>query len=121
MYKAHLETFLLVDNGPQPETTPEPETGYVDPNYNSGNQDNYIPKIPYDVDVLDELPKGEPGTVQGQDQDQGEDNMNVSVWTIYIIVGSVAGGVLLVGLVAIVVALCCNRIEENNGYKHTSV
>lgn len=55
----------------------------------------------------------QPGTAEKEE--------GMSAWTIYIIVGLVAGGVLLVGLVAIVVALCCNRIEDQNGYKHTSV
>lgn len=48
------------------------------------------------------------------------ENKDIDVWTIYIIVGSVAGGVLLVGVVAIIVALCCNRYEDE-GYKHTNV
>lgn len=44
----------------------------------------------------------------------------IGVWTLYIIVGSVAGGVLLAGLVAIAIALCCQR-EEESPYKSTSV
>jgi len=48
----------------------------------------------------------------------GEDG--IGVWTLYIIVGAVAGGVLLAGLVAIAIALCCQR-EEDSQYKSTSV
>ena len=44
----------------------------------------------------------------------------ISVWTVYIIVGSVAGGILLAGLVAIAIALCCQK-EEDAQYKSTSV
>lgn len=76
---------------------------------NSGNTNNDI--LPTDKDPFKKFPEGP--------QPQEEEGM--SAWTIYIIVGLVAGGVLLVGLVAIVVALCCNRIEDRNGYKHTSV
>ena len=75
---------------------------------NSGNTINDV--LPMDKDTFKKFPEGP--------QQQEED---MSAWTIYIIVGLVAGGVLLVGLVAIVVALCCNRIEDRNGYKHTSV
>jgi hypothetical protein len=44
----------------------------------------------------------------------------ISVYTVYIIVGAVAGGILLAGLVAIAIALCCQR-EEDPQYKSTSV
>ena len=44
----------------------------------------------------------------------------ISVWTVYIIVGSIAGGILLAGLVAIAIALCCQK-EEEQPYKSTSV
>lgn len=57
--------------------------------------------------------------LQDKDQQKAEEK-DIDVWTIYIIVGSVAGGVLLIGVVAIVVALCCNRYEED-GYKHANV
>ncbi|CAI9727470.1 myoblast growth factor receptor egl-15-like [Octopus vulgaris] len=44
----------------------------------------------------------------------------VSIWTIYIIVGSVSGGVLFIGLITIIVAVCCQK--ENTGtYKSTNV
>lgn len=77
----------------------------------SNSQNSYInDRLPTNEDPFNDFPEG---------QQQEEEGM--SAWTIYIIVGLVAGGVLLVGLVAIVVALCCNRIEDRNGYKHTSV
>ena len=44
----------------------------------------------------------------------------VSIWTIYIIVGSVSGGVLLIGLITIVVAVCCQK-ESSGTYKSTNV
>lgn len=64
-----------------------------------------------------EFNNGMPGEKTQQKQSEDKD---IDVWTIYIIVGSVAGGVLLIGVVAIVVALCCNRYEDE-GYKHTNV
>lgn len=81
-------------------------------NGDPGNSENPFinDRLPTNNDPFSEFPEG---------QQQEEEGM--SAWTIYIIVGLVAGGVLLVGLVAIVVALCCNRIEDRNGYKHTSV
>lgn len=86
--------------------------GNININGGLGNSENpYIKdRLPTKNDPFSEFPEG---------QQQEEEGM--SAWTIYIIVGLVAGGVLLVGLVAIVVALCCNRIEDRNGYKHTSV
>lgn len=86
--------------------------GNININGGLGNSENpYIKdRLPTNNDPFSEFPEG---------QQQEEEGM--SAWTIYIIVGLVAGGVLLVGLVAIVVALCCNRIEDRNGYKHTSV
>lgn len=44
----------------------------------------------------------------------------VSIWTIYIIVGSVSGGVLLIGLITIIVAVCCQK-ETSGTYKSTNV
>jgi hypothetical protein len=49
-----------------------------------------------------------------------EGGEKVSVWTIYIIVGAVSGGILVIGLVAIVVALCWQK-DDGSGYKSTSV
>lgn len=99
--------------GPNELPTPEP-TPYD--NFEMGNQDTeddtgFKPIDNRGIDVAEAHGGSEPET--GQEAE-------VSVWTIYIIVGSVAGGVLLIGLAAIVVAVCCNRIEES-GYKSTSV
>lgn len=45
---------------------------------------------------------------------------SISSWTIYTIVGAIGGVILLIGLVAITLTLCCRR-EENSVYKSTSV
>lgn len=111
----HFETFENIV--PNLYTTPPTEDDnefFPNGNINGdlGDSDNAFinDRLPTNNDPFSEFPEG---------QQQEEEGM--SAWTIYIIVGLVAGGVLLVGLVAIVVALCCNRIEDRNGYKHTSV
>ncbi|BFZ02029.1 hypothetical protein BsWGS_05068 [Bradybaena similaris] len=45
---------------------------------------------------------------------------SISSWTIYTIVGSIGGVILLIGLVAITLTICCKR-EEGNVYKSTPV
>ncbi|XP_041367712.1 fibroblast growth factor receptor-like 1 [Gigantopelta aegis] len=44
----------------------------------------------------------------------------ISLWTIYTIVGAIAGVILLLGLIAITVALCCRK-DSNGVYKSTRV
>lgn len=53
------------------------------------------------------------GKIQSQDELIGK-------WTIYTIVGAIAGIILLFGLIAITVALCCRR-DSNGLYKSTPV
>lgn len=45
---------------------------------------------------------------------------SISSWTIYTIVGAIGGVILLIGLVAITLTICCRR-EESNVYKSTPV
>ena len=60
------------------------------------------------------------GANNGTDKEAPSKSSGLSAWTVYIIVGSVAGGILLAGLVAIAIALCCQK-EEDSQYKSTSV
>ncbi|KAL5007267.1 hypothetical protein ScPMuIL_016073 [Solemya velum] len=76
--------------------------------------DNVIPGIHYDEDEDDD----ESNVTETSSSEQSEDK--ISVWTIYIIVGAVAGGILLIGLVSILVAICCQK-EDGADYKSTSV
>lgn len=119
--------------------TPSPDswfdrTGRIDPNdpYDHGivpepfnptsENDQMVPygekKMDESIDYSDVDFTGK--TQDRENEDQKKSAKDIDVWTIYIIVGSVAGGVLLIGVVAIVVALCCNRYEDD-GYKHTNV
>lgn len=99
------------DQGIVPEPfNPTLENDQIIP-YGENNKDETIDYS--DVDFT--------GKTQGENTSQKKSaEKDIDVWTIYIIVGSVAGGVLLIGVVAIVVALCCNRYEDD-GYKHTNV
>ncbi|ESP02243.1 hypothetical protein LOTGIDRAFT_238069 [Lottia gigantea] len=59
--------------------------------------------------------------VDNQQRDgESSSSDTISLWTIYTIVGSIAGVILLLGLVAITVALCCRR-EGTGVYKSTPV
>lgn len=120
--------------------TPSPDswfdrTGRIDPNdpydhgivpepFNPTSENDQM--VPYGENKMDETIDYSDVDFTGKTQDrENADQRNsaekdIDVWTIYIIVGSVAGGVLLIGVVAIVVALCCNRYEDD-GYKHTNV
>ena len=97
-----------------------------------GTSDTRINK-PYDTnhDMKEQYEPNETNDVEGDDKhDTGARNATahtvtgstsgISVWTVYIIVGSIAGGILLAGLVAIAIALCCQK-EEEQPYKSTSV
>lgn len=64
--------------------------------------------------------EGDQGARNGTVKTSANHEDGIGVWTLYIIVGAVAGGVLLAGLVAIAIALCCQR-EEESQYKSTSV
>ncbi|XP_059171659.1 roundabout homolog 1-like [Physella acuta] len=44
----------------------------------------------------------------------------ISAWTIYTVVGAVGGVILLIGLIAITLTLCCKK-EDDGAYKSTSV
>ncbi|GAB1600974.1 fibroblast growth factor receptor 1-like [Argonauta hians] len=71
---------------------------------------------------LNYLPDMEPKRHANETSQQSRETFPafVSIWTIYIIVGSVSGGVLLIGLITIIVAVCCQK--ENTGtYKSTNV
>lgn len=101
--------------------------------YDTNDPGGYEPISPYDNDGYDPY---EPNETDGTDDHEKygknshsgnatADNVTgsatgISVWTVYIIVGSVAGGILLAGLVAIAIALCCQK-EEDQQYKSTSV
>lgn len=61
--------------------------------------------------------EGDTGKAKQDDAVKG----SISSWTIYTIVGAVGGVVLLIGLVAITLALCCNKGEEEDAYKSTPV
>jgi hypothetical protein len=50
----------------------------------------------------------------------GEGEGLISLWTIYTIVGAVAGVILLIGLLAITIAVCCRR-DGAGVYKSTPV
>lgn len=90
--------------------------------YNNGLD----PLPPYEPNETDDYVEGD----SRQDSDSHSSNSTahtvtgsttgISVWTVYIIVGSIAGGILLAGLVAIAIALCCQK-EEEQQYKSTSV
>jgi len=75
----------------------------------------------HDTEVTgsDNNSEGDLGARNGTNVAASEEG-EIGVWTLYIIVGAVAGGVLLAGLVAIAIALCCQR-EEESQYKSTSV
>lgn len=47
-------------------------------------------------------------------------NGTINSWTIYTVVGAVGGVILLIGLIAITLTLCCKK-EEDGAYKSTSV
>ena len=81
---------------------------------------------PYNVDPnetdmdVDNSYSGDPRASNATATSEGGTTTGISVWTVYIIVGSVAGGILLAGLIAIAIALCCQK-EEDAQYKSTSV
>ncbi|CAG5128943.1 unnamed protein product, partial [Candidula unifasciata] len=58
------------------------------------------------------------------DSDNSEQDVyiegSISSWTIYTIVGAIGGVILLIGLVAITLTICCQK-EESNVYKSTPV
>lgn len=74
-----------------------------------------------------EMTYGEP-SLEGGDEKHGETGTEgvgettgyISLWTIYTIVGAVAGVVLLIGLLAITIAVCCRR-DGGSVYKSTPV
>lgn len=68
----------------------------------------------YDENNFSSVSKNETGSASA------DTSGGINVYTVYIIVGAVAGGILLAGLVAIAIALCCQR-EEDPQYKSTSV
>lgn len=95
--------------------------------------DTYDPRHPGNIDLIDNFEdnmseennnEGDQGARDGAEEKgattKGEEEGGIGVWTLYIIVGAVAGGVLLAGLVAIAIALCCQR-EDDSQYKSTSV
>nr|KAG5689046.1 hypothetical protein BaRGS_006442 [Batillaria attramentaria] len=53
-------------------------------------------------------------------QGMGESTGVISLWTVYTIVGAVAGVILLIGLLAITIAVCCRR-DGDAVYKSTPV
>ncbi|XP_062606625.1 fibroblast growth factor receptor 4-like isoform X2 [Saccostrea cucullata] len=69
---------------------------------NSGNPDN--DRLPINRDTYQDFPAG---TQQHAEEEEG-----LSARTMYTIVGIVAGGTLLVGLVVILVAHCYNRTKD---------
>lgn len=89
------------------------------------DNDGYEPNAPYEPNDTDLV---EDDNKYGEDSHSGNATAHnvtgtttgISVWTVYIIVGSIAGGILLAGLVAIAIALCCQK-EEDQQYKSTSV
>lgn len=130
-----LLLFLLDPNVIETEVdTIPPDPWYrpdrIDPDQNmwdnnpSYGQDNLVPEEKPGVmtnDDIDNTMVDLPDSLASDEKKkETSENKDIDVWTIYIIVGSVAGGVLLIGVVAIIVALCCNRYEDE-GYKHTNV
>ena len=71
----------------------------------------------YDDDLTDNM-EGDVGSSLPGSAGKGEGW--ISLWTIYIIVGAIAGVILLIGLLAILIAVCCRR-EEESSYKSTPV
>lgn len=88
---------------------------------NSRNPYHVNPSGEEDQDNMsDNFDEGPQGARNGTVKEVSSEDDGIGVWTLYIIVGAVAGGVLLAGLVAIAIALCCQR-EEDPQYKSTSV
>ncbi|XP_005094335.2 fibroblast growth factor receptor 1-A [Aplysia californica] len=82
-------------------------------NYYDGVPDSrYYPAKDKDDDEMD--------VVTGRSEQDKTPKGTISSWTIYTIVGAVGGVVLLVGLIAITLTLCCKK-EEGGVYKSTPV
>ena len=95
------------------------DMGYGYDNDRSYGQDSGMDPDAVDHDYPVGSSEGSHGAKNGTAATSATKN-SISVWTVYIIVGSVAGGILLAGLVAIAIALCCQK-EEDSQYKSTSV
>lgn len=94
----------------------------LDPARDSSNHGYNHDEDSFDDDnnFIDHYNEGDQGFRNGTGVESASSDEGIGVWTLYIIVGAVAGGVLLAGLVAIAIALCCQR-EEESQYKSTSV
>ena len=69
------------------------------------------------------VPESE-GDVGSQKEDGMEESAfmgKISQWTIYTVVGAVGGVVLLTGLIAVTLTICCKKEEEEQVYKSTPV
>ena len=83
------------------------------------NRDNVPFSYDDDPEVTDNggADGGELGDYAGS---MGEGEGWISLWTIYTIVGAIAGVILLIGLLAITIAVCCRR-DGGSVYKSTPV
>ncbi|XP_050418727.1 fibroblast growth factor receptor 1 [Patella vulgata] len=110
----------------EPTTMYPPFTREWEPNLEMNPTRNYDvirPSVHSTNQIPDVEAEYNPYPVENENQKiggqmEGEDT--ISLWTIYTIVGSIAGVILLLGLVAITVALCCRR-DSNGVYKSTPV
>ena len=85
--------------------------------WNLNNRDPMFDNAPTNTDY-DYGDENDPNKEMATD-DAAEAN-SISMWTIYTIVGAVAGVILLIGLLAITIAVCCRR-DGGPVYKSTPV
>lgn len=70
--------------------------------------------------MTEEKPTNEDGEEKAVADSSASSPGSINLWTVYIIVGAVAGGILLIGLVTLIVAVACAK-REDGPYKSTTV
>ncbi|XP_064613732.1 fibroblast growth factor receptor 4-like [Liolophura sinensis] len=71
--------------------------------------------------MAEEKPTNEDGADKAVADSSAGSPGSINLWTVYIIVGAVAGGILLIGLVTLIVAVACARREDGPLNKSTTV